>query len=67
VGFQLSEKIGSSTLIGCGFKVTKGSNAVLEQGPQTPFGFVPGTTFTSSAPALNTLVQDQILLQEEIA
>ena len=30
VGFQISDEIGSSTLIGCGFKVTKGSNAVSE-------------------------------------
>jgi len=33
VGFQVSDEIESSTLIGCGFKVIKRSSAGLEQGP----------------------------------
>ena len=33
VGFHVSDEIGSSTLIGCGFKVTKGGSAISEQGP----------------------------------
>jgi len=30
IGFQASDEIGNSTLIGCGFKVTKGCSATLE-------------------------------------
>jgi len=30
VGFQISDEIGSSTLVGCGFTVTKGSSAGSE-------------------------------------
>ena len=37
VGLQITHEIGSNTLIGCGFKVTKGGSAASEQGPQTPF------------------------------
>ena len=67
VGFQVSDEIGSSALIGSGFKVTKGSNTVSEQGPLTPFGPVPGMASTSNAPTFDTLVQDQILLKGEVA
>jgi len=66
VGFQVSDEIGSCTLIGCGFKLTKGISAISEQGPQTPFGPVPGSTPTSNTPTFDTLVQDQILLKGEI-
>jgi len=41
VGFQVSDEIGSSTLVGCDFTVTKGNSAGSEQGPQTPFGLAP--------------------------
>ena len=30
IGFQVSDEIGNSTLIGCGFKVTKGCSATSE-------------------------------------
>ena len=66
-GFQVSDEIRSSTLIACGFRVTKGSSAVSKQGPQTPFGLVPSITSTSNMPTFDTQVQDQILLKEEIA
>ena len=33
VSFQVSDEIGSSTLVGCNFMVTKGSSTGLEQGP----------------------------------
>ena len=66
-GFQVSDEIGSSTLIGCGFKVTKGNSAVSEHGSQTPFGPVLGSNSTSSTPTFDTLVQYQILLQGEIS
>ena len=59
MGFQVSEEIESSTLIGCG-------SIVLEQGSQTPFGPVPRLTSTSSMPTFDTLVQDQILLKGQI-
>ena len=58
VGLQVSDEIGSNTLIGCGFRVTKGRNAASEQGPQTPFGPVPGAPSTSSGLTLHTLLQD---------
>jgi len=67
VSFQVSDEIGSSTLVGCGFTVTKGSSAGSEQGPQTPFGPVPGSSSTSSMPTFDALVQDQLLLQGEIS
>ena len=62
VGFQVSDKIDNSTLIGCGFKVTKGGSATLEQGLQTPLGPIPGEASTSSAPTIDTLLQDLITL-----
>jgi len=58
LGFQASDKIRSSTLVGCGFKVTKGSSAISEQGSQTPFGPIPGSAATSSMPTFDTLVHD---------
>ena len=46
IGFQVSDEIGNSTLIGCGFKVTKGYSATSKQGLQTPFGPVSYTHLT---------------------
>jgi len=51
-------------LIGCGFKVIKGGSLASEQGPQTPFGPIPSET--SHGPMLDTLLQDQNRLKEEI-
>jgi len=45
--------------------VTKGSTAVAEQGPQTPFGPVLGMASTSILPTFDTLVQAQIRLKEK--
>ena len=67
IGFQVSDEIGNSTLIGCDFKVTKGGSATSEQGLQTPLGLVPSEASTSSAPTIDTLLQDQITLKGEIA
>jgi len=67
VGFQVNDEIDSSTLIGCGFKMTKGSSAVSKKGPQRPFSPVPGMASTSTAPTFDTLLQDQILLKGETA
>ena len=50
VGFQVNDEIGSSTLVVCGFTVTKGTSAGSEQGPQTPFGPVLGSASISSMP-----------------
>jgi len=66
VGLHVTNEIGSSTLIGCGLKVTKGGTIASEQGPQTPFGPIPGVTSTFSGHTLDTLLQDQIHLKEEI-
>ena len=54
-------------MIGCGFKVTKGGIATLEQGLQTPLSPVPNEASTSSAPTIDTLLQDQITLKGEIS
>ena len=67
VGFHVSDEIGSSTLVGYGFTVTKGSSAGSKQGPQTPFGLVRRSASTSSTHTINTLVQDQNLLKGEIS
>jgi len=56
-----------STLIGCSFKITKGSSPTSEQGLQTPLGPIPNEASTSSAPTIDTLLQDQITLKGEIA
>ena len=50
------DEIGSSTLMGCGFKLVKGEPSVLELGPRTPFPPVPGTS--SSGPSIDVLLQD---------
>ena len=67
VGLQVSDEIGNSTLIGCGFKITKGGSAPSEQGFQTPLGPVPSDASTSSGPTIVTRLQDQITLKGEIA
>ena len=67
VGSQGSDEIGSSILVECGFTVTTGSSAGLEQGPQTPFDPVPESASTSSTHTIDTLVQDQNLLKGEIS
>jgi len=54
-------------LIECGFKVTKDGSATSEQGLQTPLGLVSSEVSTSSAPTIDTLLQDQITLKGEIA
>ena len=67
VGFQVSDEIGNCTLIGYGFKVTKGGSATSEQGIQIPLGPVPSEASTSSPPTIDTLLQNQIRLKGEIA
>ena len=42
VGMQVTDEIGGSTLLGCGFNVTKDGTVGSEQEPQTPFCPVPG-------------------------
>jgi len=56
IGFQVSDEIGNSTLIGCGFKVTKGCSATPEQGLQTPLGPVPSEASTSNTSTIDTLL-----------
>jgi len=48
---QMTDEIGSSTLVGCGFKVTKGGSGGSEKGPQTPFTPVPGPS--TSGPSID--------------
>jgi len=61
------DKIGGGTLIGCGFQVTKGGSTGSEEGFQTPFRPILKEPSFSSTPTLNTLMQDQLFLQAEIA
>ena len=61
----MTDEIGSSTLISCGFKIAKGEAAGYEQGPQTPFTPVSGSS--SSGTSLDTLLQDQNWLKDEIS
>ena len=56
--------IGSTTLLGCGFKSGPGGTVVPEQGSQTPFTPVPGTS--SSAPPVD-LLQELTRQKAEIA
>lgn len=67
MGSQVSDEIGNSTLINCGFTVNKGEKIVSEQGPQTIFGPIPDEASSSSALIVATLLQDQLHLQEEFA
>jgi len=71
MGFQVTDKIGSNTLLGCGFQIKKSDGTVLEQGPKTPFGSSPhpvsSTAASSSTTTVAALVQDQLHLKEEIA
>jgi len=67
VGLHVNDEIGNSTLIGRGFKITKGSSAPLEQGFQTLLGLIPLDASTSSGPTIATLLQDSITLKGEIA
>ena len=46
--------------------MTQDRSAGSEQGPQPPFGLVPGSTCTSNAPTFDTLVHDQVLFKGEI-
>ena len=62
----MSDEIGNSTLIGCGFTVTKGGSATSEQELQTPLGPIPSEASTSSALTIDTLLQEQITLKGEI-
>ena len=63
--FQISDEVGSSTLIEYDLTMTQGSSINSEQGLQTPFGPVSGSVSLSSTPTLDTLVQDQLLLKKE--
>jgi len=59
------DEIGSSTLMGCGFKLAKGDHAASEQGPRTPISPVPGSS--SSEPFVVHLLLDQTQLKTELA
>jgi len=63
VDFQISDEVGSSTLVEYDLAITEGSSTNSEQGLQTPFDPVSGSVSISSMPTLDTLVQDQLLLK----
>jgi len=71
MGFQVTNKIWSNTLLGCGFQIKKSDGTVSEQGPKTPFDPGPhpvsSTAASSSTTTVANLVQDQLHLKEEIA
>ena len=51
---QMTDEIGSSILISCGFKIAKGADTASEQGPRTPFTPIPSPS--SSGASLDTLL-----------
>ena len=61
----MTDEIGSSILISCGFKFAKGETTGSEQGPRTPFTPAPGSS--SSGTSLDTLLQDQNWLKDEVS
>jgi len=69
--FQVTDEIGSNTLLGCRFQIKKSEGSVLEQGPKTPFGSsrhpVSSMAASSSTTMVAALVQNQLHLKEEIA
>jgi len=62
VGVQMIDKIGSSTLMGCGFTLVE--EPTSEQGTRTPFSLVPGSS--SGGPFFDALLQDQSRLKTEL-
>jgi len=50
----MTDEIGSSTLISCGFKIANGETAASEQGPRTPCTPIPGPS--SGSISLDTLL-----------
>jgi len=65
VVLQVTNEIGSNTLLGYGFKVTKGGTAGSEQGPKTPF--TPVLVSFTSGPSLDNLLQDQSRLKDKLS
>jgi len=65
MGVQTIDEIWSSTLMGCGFKLVRGDQAVSKQGPRTPFPPVPGSS--SSESSVDALLLDQSQLKTELA
>ena len=61
----MTDEIGSTTLVGCGLKVTKGGSTGSEQGPQTPFTPVPSSS--TRGPSVDALLQDQPRLKDELS
>ena len=49
----MTDEIGSSTLISCGFKIAKGDAAASEQGPKTPFTPIPGPSSSDASFVFN--------------
>ena len=58
------DEIGSSTLMGYGFKLVRGDQAVSKQGPRTSFPHVPSSS--SSKPSVDALLLDQNRLKTEL-
>ena len=63
----MSDELGSNTLLGCGFKVTKGEAAASEQGPHTLFTPISAASSLSSKPSVEALLQDQNWLKDELS
>jgi len=64
VGVQMTDEIGSSILISCGFKIAKGVNTASEQGLRTPF--IPIPSPSSSGASLDTFRRDQNRPKDEL-
>lgn len=65
---QVNDEIGTRTLVGCGFGVTKGGTGSSEQPLETvPTITMSGDTTPSSTPTLSSVISDHLLLKEELS
>ena len=64
VGAQVIDKIGSSTLMGCGFDLVQGAETGSKQGTQTP---PPISSSPSGMPTVAALHQEQQRMQGELS
>jgi len=65
MGVQVTDEIGSSTLLRCGFKLAKREPATSEQGIRITFSPVPGSSTGGSSH--EAVLQDQSQLKAELS
>jgi len=60
VGAQVFDEIGSTTLVGCGFKVVKGELSASEQGHRTPLPPVSGPVPSAQTIAVQSQLKTEL-------